>query len=380
MGWTCPQAGARCIPRCGDGTCSRTRPATTATTSSGDGCSDDLPLGTGLRLPDAGDCSAIRTICGDGVREGASRCDDGNSYGGDGCGADCRAEPVCTGTSGCASPAATASSCRTRTATTATSPRATGAAPTARSSRGGTARTSATATTDTCVVPVVYRDFMNRGATGRAPELRARASRARVVTGMVQPTLGSGSQAADGGLHRPRTRRLTTAANFDQWYHDSPLGKTGARHDDPRCASRTARSSSITRRFGATPRPVGWITPPFFPVDDRGLGPTARRARDRLPGRLLSRITSSTTTASPARCATGSSTRAARRWTSSVTTTCGCSSTASSPSISAACTAPRAGSVTLDATDATPSGSRRARSTRSPCSRRSARLAAPPTS
>ena len=69
-GWTCPQAGARCVPRCGDGTKLGFEQCDDGNTSPGDGCSDACRVEPGFACPTPGQ-ACHRTTCGDGVKEGA---------------------------------------------------------------------------------------------------------------------------------------------------------------------------------------------------------------------------------------------------------------------------------------------------------------------
>ena len=89
------------IPICGDGLVMGGETCDDGNTA-GDGCSDACRVKTAP--PARTQVACHPTVCGDGVREGDESCDDGDVFGGDGCSADCRAEPVCMGTSGCASP------------------------------------------------------------------------------------------------------------------------------------------------------------------------------------------------------------------------------------------------------------------------------------
>ncbi len=107
-GWTCPTAGAPCLPICGDGvvlggevcddgntndddgcnsTCSSDESCGNGITDSGEACDDGDALDNG-EGGCVSDCSAVQT-CGDGAVDGTEVCDDGNTQSGDGCSASC---------------------------------------------------------------------------------------------------------------------------------------------------------------------------------------------------------------------------------------------------------------------------------------------------
>lgn len=95
-GWTCPLPGVACIAaECGDGIVAGFEQCDDGN-GSGPGCSPDCQLEEGYKCETPGDpCEP--TTCGDGVREGTEQCDDGNITPFDGCGADCKNEPDCSG-------------------------------------------------------------------------------------------------------------------------------------------------------------------------------------------------------------------------------------------------------------------------------------------
>lgn len=95
-GWTCPVAGAACLPRCGDGIVAGSEVCDDGNTRNGDGCSNRCVLEDGYVCRTPGS-ACTRTTCGDGVREGTEQCDDGNTRPFDGCAADCTNEPSCSG-------------------------------------------------------------------------------------------------------------------------------------------------------------------------------------------------------------------------------------------------------------------------------------------
>ncbi|HEY5961567.1 MAG TPA: DUF4215 domain-containing protein, partial [Polyangiaceae bacterium] len=111
-GFRCPLPGARCVEICGDALVVGRETCDDGNVVNGDGCSNachienDTVTGSNGR-PSYWVCTTpgakcTRATCGDGVRDGAERCDDGNDRPADGCSPDCAVEPQCTA-SGCAS-------------------------------------------------------------------------------------------------------------------------------------------------------------------------------------------------------------------------------------------------------------------------------------
>lgn len=111
-GWTCSKPGVRCeATACGDGIVAGSEQCDDGNPDDGDGCSsacliEGAPTGEidGWKCPTPGQ-PCVRTVCGDGHREGSEQCDDGNNDMGDGCNPWCRKEPVCPqGGGACSSP------------------------------------------------------------------------------------------------------------------------------------------------------------------------------------------------------------------------------------------------------------------------------------
>jgi fibro-slime domain-containing protein len=265
-GWTCPQAGARCLPRCGDGMLFGAEQCDDGDTVSGDGCSDTCRIEAGFACPTPG-AACHRTTCGDGVKEGAESCDDGNTYGGDGCGADCRSEPVCAGTSGCTSPCGDGLKLPGEECDDGNVISGDGCSADCKLEPGWDCRDVGDAADGTLVVPAIFRDFLSLDHPNGHPNFGAGVS-GTVVTGMVQATLATDRKPLMVNPP-PSNSFLTTAADFDQWYHDSTRGKP------------VRGTLTLTQQANGTfvydhsemwsnTAPVGWITPPFFPIDSQG--------------------------------------------------------------------------------------------------------------
>ena len=265
-GWTCPQAGAPCVPKCGDGMKLGSEQCDDGNTSSGDGCSEVCRADPGFACPTPGQ-PCHRTKCGDGTKEGGEGCDDGNTNGGDGCGADCRAEPVCKGTSGCTSPCGDGLKLPEEACDDGNLVSGDGCSATCVLESNWDCHDVSDATGDTLTVPVILRDFMSRDVTGGHLDFGADVS-GRVVTGMVQAMLGS-DRKPRMVEPTPQASSLSTAANFDEWYHDSPRGKVV---NDTLALKRQANGTFVydhSEQWSDGP-PAGWSAPPFFPVDGRG--------------------------------------------------------------------------------------------------------------
>jgi fibro-slime domain-containing protein len=265
-GWTCPQAGAPCVPRCGDGKRLGAEQCDDGNNLAGDGCSDTCRIEPGFACPTAGQL-CHRTVCGDGNKEGAESCDDGNTVAGDGCGADCRSEPVCAGTSGCTSPCGDGLKLPGEECDDGNTVSGDGCSADCKLEPNWDCRAVSDAEDGTLVVPVVYRDFLSYDHDNGHPNFGAGVS-GTVVPGMVQATLGADRKPLMVDPP-PANSFLTTSADFDQWYHDSPLGSLVL---DTLTLTQQANGTFVYdhSEMWSNTAPVGWITPPFFPLDDRG--------------------------------------------------------------------------------------------------------------
>jgi fibro-slime domain-containing protein len=265
-GWVCPQAGAPCIPRCGDGNRLGREQCDDGNTDAGDGCSDSCRIEPGFACPTPGQlCHA--TVCGDGVNEGGESCDDGNTIAGDGCSADCRAEPVCIGTSGCTSPCGDGLKLPSEECDDGNSVSGDGCSATCQLEPSWDCKDVADAENGTMVIPVVYRDFLSDDDPNGHPNFGAGVSN-RVVPGMVQATLAADRKPVMTDPP-PANSFLTTSADFDEWYHDSARGKLVL---DSLTLTQQANGTFVYdhSEIWSNTAPVGWTTPPFFPLDDRG--------------------------------------------------------------------------------------------------------------
>jgi fibro-slime domain-containing protein len=108
---------------------------------------------------------------------------------------------------------------------------------------------------------------MSRGAPGGHPNFEQGVS-GTVVTGMVRPTLAADRkpQMADSP---PANGQLTTAADFDAWYHDSAFART-VRDVLVLDAQPNGTYVYDHSEVWSNGSPGAWTTPPFFPLDNRG--------------------------------------------------------------------------------------------------------------
>ena len=101
-GWTCPVVAAACTAKtCGDGILAGSEQCDDGNTLAGDGCSSTCQIEPGYACgpdqwhPTALSTACYQTVCGDGHKEGAEQCDDGNLRPFDGCSPTCTNEPKC---------------------------------------------------------------------------------------------------------------------------------------------------------------------------------------------------------------------------------------------------------------------------------------------
>ena len=91
-GFSCPETGGPCLA-CGDGIRQNAEVCDDGNSVGGDGCSDDcLAVEPGFACPVAG---AACEQCGNGIKESSETCDDGGRCGGTSTGARCRADTEC---------------------------------------------------------------------------------------------------------------------------------------------------------------------------------------------------------------------------------------------------------------------------------------------
>jgi len=83
-GWSCPVAGAACVPLCGDGLIRGSEVCDDSNSSPNDGCSSTCQVEAGWSCNGA-QPTTCTAICGDGLVRGPEQCDDGNTSNTDAC-------------------------------------------------------------------------------------------------------------------------------------------------------------------------------------------------------------------------------------------------------------------------------------------------------
>ena len=113
----------------------------------------------------------------------------------------------------------------------------------------------------------MLRDFLSFDHPNGHPNFGAGVS-GTVIPGMVQATLAS-DRKPRMTVPSPANSILTNATDFDEWYHDSTLGKAVR---DTLTLTRQANGTFVYdhSEMWSNTVPVGWITQPFFPLDGRG--------------------------------------------------------------------------------------------------------------
>ena len=181
-------------------------------------------------------------------------------------------------------------------------------------------------------LPSPYRDFLSTARWTPTRPTRTTRATARRHHAVAQATLdANGKPVIDGrcsagnvvAAQCPYGQEFSTQANFAQWYRDTPNVNVTVRSALllPRQANGSYLfDSAAAGGFSPARQAKGW------------------RATSPSEGRRTPAQGGSTTSASPPRSVISSSTTAARRSCSAATTTSGCSSIASSGSISGRCT------------------------------------------
>jgi fibro-slime domain-containing protein len=237
-GWTCPTAGSLCqAAECGDGLMVGSEACDDGNTANGDGCSSTCHVEPGYFCPTPG-AACQKTVCGNGVVEGDEGCDDGNELPWDGCSPTCEREPTCTNGE-CASVcgdgmilAGDVEECDDGNQRDGD-----GCSSTCTKEPGWDCPVTPIAAASQLSLPVVFRDFISfpTGGSTQHPNFEDNIGTG-VTTGLVQSTLGSDSKPVYGGICDsasvsatacPHGRQLTTQADFDQWYRDTPVSVRG---------------------------------------------------------------------------------------------------------------------------------------------------------
>lgn len=279
-GWACQLPGALCTAAmCGDGIVAGTEACDDHNTASSDGCSSTCQLEVGFYCPTAGTtCQATR--CGDGVTQGLEQCDNDTVAQGqqpkpyDGCDRTCKWEPQCsngTCTARCGDGVILPGSgevCddgNTRSGD--------GCSADCTAEPGYTCVVQALPTPGTVTLPSVLRDFRGSDLTSPAGHPDFQPTGASGLSGITQSTLNAQGrpQRAAGNPSPGNGSFPSSAASFLQWYTDDGDGVTGT-------TSRTIYTTLTLTRVGTTNTyrypPSGTSGADYFPLDGLGFNQT----------------------------------------------------------------------------------------------------------
>jgi fibro-slime domain-containing protein len=264
QGYRCSLLGAPCSEICGDSLVVGRESCDDGDAVSGDGCSiecqieRDVTTGTNGRpgywqcpVPGA-PCS--RATCGNGTKEGAERCDDGNDRPADGCSPDCELEPQCSA-NGCISKCGDGIILpgESEKCDDGNSLDGDGCSASCTPEAGYECQSVAGELPSKILIPIVYRDFVGdqralagapvhpdfestRGASGATVGLvedTLNASGVPVLTGLCvgAPVNGLLTGATDSACPRGSLygssdtygfNQMSSASAFAQWYADVP--------------------------------------------------------------------------------------------------------------------------------------------------------------
>jgi fibro-slime domain-containing protein len=281
-GWDCLQAGVPCTPHCGDAVLTGGEQCDPPNV--GKGCSAACKLEAGYvcnpppATPSASQPSVCRkTVCGDGKKEGAEACDDGNLVDGDGCSASCALEPDCsTGT--CVSKCGDAIKLGSEECDDGNTKDGDGCSQTCKKEPGFTCGDSSSSPPTQLNLLTTYRDFISfplAGAT-KHPDFETFGQPSTAYTpNLVKSTLDpTGKPVMDGRCAQPGVttlcpmgQELTTSANFDQWYRDTPG------------VNITVPGALLLPRLANGSYVFDSANMGFFPLDNRGFtAPPAKEA------------------------------------------------------------------------------------------------------
>jgi fibro-slime domain-containing protein len=265
-GWSCPFPGLPCeAAACGDGILAGKERCDFGTTPR-EGCNTTTCTVDPGYACDTVDCHA--TTCGDGVAEGSEGCDDANHDYGDGCTPDCRHEPDCSGASctttcgdGMVLPGNTTEACDDGNQALGD-----GCSSDCMVESGYVCAPVSLAPMGELLLPIVYRDMINRLDTGGHPNFEVNAGfMAMHVAGTVGP-LGTALDAEGKPAYaatpaeettNPENGWTTNATDFSSWFRDSTYSTTVL---DTLTLTETPADSG-TFVFTETE---------FFPLDGRG--------------------------------------------------------------------------------------------------------------
>jgi fibro-slime domain-containing protein len=234
--YACPQPGKACtyLIKCGDGKLGGIEQCDPPNV--GHGCTADCRFEPGAVCdapptpPNPNQPSTChKTVCGDGVREGAEACDDHNTIDGDGCASSCTLEPDCSSGT-CASKCGDGVKLPPEACDDGNTSDGDGCSHDCMIEAGFSCTDSTMSPPAQLNLAVTYRDVISfpLGTATRHPDFEIFMGD-DVTPNLVKTALDSnGKPVIDGRCTQgnvtaaqcPYGQQLTTAANFGQWYQD----------------------------------------------------------------------------------------------------------------------------------------------------------------
>ena len=272
--YACPRPGQPCVylVKCGDGIIGGIEQCDPP--NIGHGCSADCRVEPGYVCnpppspPNASQpATCHKTVCGDGVREGAEACDDHNTVDGDGCASTCTLEPDCSSGT-CMSKCGDGVKLPPEACDDGNTADGDGCAHDCTIEAGFTCTDSTTTLPARLNLAVTFRDFISfpAGTKPRHPDFEAFTAE-DVTPFLVKTTLdANGKPVMDGRCSQGNVnatqclygQQLTTAANFTQWYRD--VAGVNLTIPGTLLLTQQARGSYVFDSGN-----VG-----FYPIDDKG--------------------------------------------------------------------------------------------------------------
>jgi fibro-slime domain-containing protein len=237
-GWVCPNPGVSCIAKqCGDGVLAGAEQCDEGTQNgvANSGCSSTctVVVGYACSLAMNGMTSICHaTTCGDGHREGAEQCDDGNNIPFDGCSPTCTLETSCTSGS-CNATCGDGLVFPGEQCDDGNTTNGDGCSSTCQTETGWTCTNTTAAPPSSLTIPILYRDMLYAGTSSPGPghpdfEYFACGS---PTTGLVSTTLGMDNEPVFASLTGSQTctgPMLTSQIDYCWWYHESGCNGAGS--------------------------------------------------------------------------------------------------------------------------------------------------------
>ena len=221
-GYVCPLVKAPCIPDCGDGLLTGNEPCDPALNvpNMAMACSTLCRWNPGWACTGTPVTECHATTCGDGKKEGAEGCDDGNTMPYDGCSSSCQNEPVCA-TGACSGKCGDGIVLGGEACDDGNNLSGDGCSATCAVEPGFTCARPPLG--DRIQVPVVYRDFLTAHIDFEPGAIGQNAA----VKGLVGNMLNAAGKPVFAGT--ANQGYISGAASFAEWYTEVP----GTNHTTP---------------------------------------------------------------------------------------------------------------------------------------------------